>query len=215
MARLAVIEHALCQAGQFAVIACRQRGERNLLITGIFQHRLRLLQKNLLRFGTERTVGMTRLTETTAARTAAEQLDHSAVKDNIGRRNDERLRIIHGIQILDDALLHHRRSTVRGCYAFDRSVLMVFDFIQRGDVHALDLCRRNQEILLRPAFTLCLAIQVGKLEHNLLAVADHEQIDKICERLRVICAGSAAGNNMPEVSAFLCKHRDTAEIQHI
>ena len=27
--------------------------------------------------------------------------------------------------------------------------------------------------------------------------------------------GSAAGNNMPEVSAFLCKHRDTAEIQHI
>ena len=92
---------------------------------------------------------------------------------------------------------------------------MVFDLIQREDVHAIDLCRRNQEILLGPAFTLRLARLFGKLFHILLAVAVLEQIDKFCERLRVIRSGSAAGNNMPEVSAFLCKHRDTAEIQHI
>ncbi len=215
MARLAVVKHALGQTGQLAVIARGKRGQRNLLIAGIFQHRLCLLQKDFLRFGAERTVGVARLTETAAAWAAAEQLDHRSVKDNIGRRNDERLRIIHGIQIFDDALLHHRRSAVRRRYTFDRSVLVVLDLVQRRDVHAFDLCCCNKEILFGPVFTLCLAVQVGKLEHDFLAVADHEQIDKICERLRIVRARSAACYNVFQVGAVLCEYGDSAEIQHV
>ena len=99
--------------------------------------------------------------------------------------------------------------------ALNRAVLVVLDLVQRRYIHALDLCCRNQEFLLRPAFALGLAVQIGKFQHDLLAVADHEQVNKVSERLRIVGTRTAAGYNMLELGAVLCQHRNTAEIQHI
>ena len=99
--------------------------------------------------------------------------------------------------------------------ALNRAVLVVLDLVQRRHIHALDLCCRNQEFLLRPAFALGLAVQIGKFQHDLLAVADHEQVNEISQRLRIVGTRTAAGYNMLEFGTVLCQHRNTAEIQHI
>ena len=99
--------------------------------------------------------------------------------------------------------------------ALNRAVLVVLDLVQRRYIHALDLCCRNQEFLLRPAFALGLAVQIGKFQHDLLAVADHEQVNEVSQRLRIVGTRTAAGYNMLEFGAVLCQHRNTAEIQHI
>ena len=104
---------------------------------------------------------------------------------------------------------------MRRCDALDCAVLVILDFVQRRYIHALDLCCCNQKFLLRPAFALGLAVQIGKLQHDLLAVADHEQVNKVSERLRIVGTRTAAGYNMLEFGAVLCQHRNTAEIQHI
>ena len=158
---------------------------------------------------------MPSLTEAAAARAAAEQLDHCAVEHDIGRRNDKGLRIIHGIQILDNALLHQRRRAVRRRDTVDRAVLAIRNLVERRHIHALDLRRLYEKFLLTPALAFCLAVQVGKLEHDFLAVTDHEQIDKIAERLRVIGARAAACHNMLEVGAFPGQHRYAAQIEHV
>ena len=112
MPRLAVVEQALGQSGQITVVARGQRGERDLLIARVFEHGLRLPQQHLLRLGTQWAVGVPRLTEPAAAWTAAEQLDHCAVKHNIGRGHNKGFRIIHGVQILDNAFIHYRGRAV-------------------------------------------------------------------------------------------------------
>ena len=129
MPRLTVVEHALGQAGQVAVVAGGQRGKRNLLIARVFEHGLRLLQQHLLRLGAQRPVGMPCLAEAAAARAAAEQLDHRAVEHDIGRRNNKGFRIVHGVQITDDAFLHQRGRAMRGRNAVDGAVLVVSDLV--------------------------------------------------------------------------------------
>ena len=215
MPRLTIVEHALGQTGQLTVVARRQRGQGDFLVTGVLEHRLRLLEQHFLGLGTQRTISVTGLTESAAAWTAAEQLDHRTVEHDVGRRHNKGLRIVHGIQILDDALLHESRCTVRRGDTLDRAVLVILDLVQRRYIHALDLCCRNQEFLLRPAFALGLAVQIGKFQHDLLAVADHEQVNEVSQRLRIVGTRTAAGYNMLEFGTVLCQHRNTAEIQHI
>jgi len=130
MPRLTIVEHALGQTGQLTVVTGGQRRQRNLLVTGVFEHGLGLFEQHLLGFGTQRTVGVSRLTETAAARAAAEQLDHRTVEHNIRRGYDEGLRIVHGIQILDDALLHECGCAVCRRNALNRAVLVIFDLVQ-------------------------------------------------------------------------------------
>ena len=215
MPRLTIVEHALGQTGQLTVVTGRQRGQRDFLVTGVLENRLRLLEQHFLGLGTQRTICVAGLTEPTTTRAAAEQLDHRTVKHDVGRGHDKGLRIVHGIQILDDALLHKRRCAVCRRNALNRAVLVVLDLVQRRNIHALDLCCRNQKFLLGPAFALCFAVQVGELQHDLLAVADHEQVNEVSERLRIVSTRTAAGYNMLEFGAVLCQHRNTAEIQHV
>ena len=92
---------------------------------------------------------------------------------------------------------------------------MIGHLIERRNIHAFDLRGCDEKILLAPALALCLAVQVGELEHDLLAVADHEQVNEIAERLRVVSARAAAGNDMLQFRAVLCQHRHTAQIEHI
>ena len=215
MPRLTIVEHALGQTGQLTVVTGRQRGQRDFLVTGVLEHRLRLLEQHFLGLGAQRTISVAGLAESAAARTAAEQLDHRTVEHNIRRGHNEGLRIVHGIQILDDALLHECGCAVCRRNALNRAVLVVLDLVQRRYIHTLDLCCRNQEFLLRPAFALGLAVQIGKFQHDLLAVADHEQVNEVSQRLRIVGTRTAAGYNMLEFGTVLCQHRNTAEIQHI
>ena len=64
-------------------------------------------------------------------------------------------------------------------------------------------------------FTFGLAVQICKLQHDLLAVPDHEQIDEVGQRFRVVCAGAAASDKVLEFGTVLSQHRYTAHIEHI
>lgn len=72
MPRLTIVEHALGQTGQLTVVTGRQRGQRDFLVTGVLEHRLRLLEQHFLGLGAQRTISVAGLTESAAARTAAE-----------------------------------------------------------------------------------------------------------------------------------------------
>ena len=51
MTRLTIVEHTLGQTGQLTVVARRQRGQRDFLVTGVLEHRLRLRMANPKRAG--------------------------------------------------------------------------------------------------------------------------------------------------------------------
>ena len=72
MPRLTIVEHALSQTGQLTVVTGRQRRQRNLLVTGVFEHGLGLFEQHFLGLGAQRTISVAGLTESAAARTAAE-----------------------------------------------------------------------------------------------------------------------------------------------
>ena len=97
----------------------------------------------------------------------------------------------------------------------DRAVLVIAHLVERGDIHAFDLRRRDEKVLLTPALALCLAVQIGKLEHDLLAVADHEQVDEVCQRLGIVGARAAAGDDMLEFRAIPCQHGHATKIEHV
>ena len=215
MTRLTVIEHALGQLTQLAVIARGQRGQRNLLITRIFEDGLSLLHQGFLGLAAQRAVGMTCLTETAATRTTAEQLDHRTVKHDIGRGNDKIIRIVHGIQIAYNALLYECRCAVLGRDCLDRTVFLIADLIECRNVHTGNLGRFHQEFVLGQTTLYCTLIEIGKIEHDLLAVTDHEQIDKIAERFRVIGTRAAGDNQIFKARTILGQNRHAAQIQHV
>ncbi len=92
---------------------------------------------------------------------------------------------------------------------------MVGHVVKGRDIHALDVTGAAQEFVLAPSLALCLTIQVGKLQHNLLAVTDLKGVDKRCERLRIVRARTAADDEVFQTPALGGAHGNAAQLEHI
>ena len=158
---------------------------------------------------------MTRLTEAAAARTSAEQLDHRAVKDNLRGRNHEGFRIVHVVQVAYNALLDKCRCAVLRRDGLYGSILVIRHIVQRRHVQTFDMARLAQKFVFAPIFALCLTVEIGKLNHNLLAVANLERIDKRGERFRIVRTRAAAHNKVFQRLSVAGAHRNAAQVQHV
>ena len=137
-ARLAVFQQPVAHLVERAVVAARERQERCLLITGIFE-RLDPLTDNRLRFArAHRTIDIPRLTETAAADAAAKQLHVHAVMHDLRARHNGVRRIITGVEILNDALGHARGGAVRRRQVVQRAVRVPMRDVKRRNQDALD-----------------------------------------------------------------------------
>ena len=158
---------------------------------------------------------MSRLTEAAAARTTAEQLDHRTVEHDFRGRNDEIFGIIHRVQVGHNALLYKFRCAVQCADRRNRAVLVVVHLVQARHIHTWNIRRCTQELRLAPALAHRFAVQIGQLQHDFLAVTDHEQINEIRKRLRIVGTRTAGNDQIFQSGALLCKQRHTTEIQHI
>ena len=92
---------------------------------------------------------------------------------------------------------------------------MIGDVVQTRNIQSLNLTRLAQEFLLAPVLLLGAAVQIGEVNHHLLAVTDLEHIDKVRERLRIVGARTAADDDVLQSGAVLGIDRHAAEIQHV
>ena len=164
----------------------------------------------------QRTIDKARLTKAAAAQTAALNLQHRAVVDDVDERYNKLFWIVYLVQIGNDSFGHlFRCLRTVGLHRVDGAVLAVADVVQAWNIHAADLCCLLQKALLVPALFFCLHIQVGQLDVDLLALTDDEDVDEVCHRLRVAGAGTTRYHHRRKGGAVLRAHRHPCQVKHI
>ena len=203
------------ELGQPGVIARGQGGQGEFLISRGFTERAALTVDGIHRFFPDRTVEETRLAEPAAPDTAAENLAHGPVMDDVEERDDEGFGIVGGVEIPDDPLAHPGRGAVRRRDRGDGAVIVIGHVVQGGDVHPFDPRRRFEERPFREIRPLHRAVELQQLSIDLFPLSQGEQIDEIGERFRIAGAGSPRHHDRARVAPFLRPDRQAGEIQHI
>ena len=180
------------------VVGRGERGQRHLVIAGLFQtlnHRRDDLVGRAL---THRAIRHAGLAKTTAAGAAAQDLDRQAVVDQL-RIGHARLRQrIRGAEIHDDALVDHGRrilALTRHGVAMRRAGLVVTNLIERRHVVAGNGCKLLDNLRARDSFVTQTAMQLAGLEQRFLALADEDNIEEGRVRLGVVHRGAAGDDN--------------------
>lgn len=86
------------------MVARTQRSKRDLVISGIFTKTFCFTADRIAVFFPERTINKASLTESASSYASSQNLDGSSVVNYFGKGNNEILRIINLIEILDDTL---------------------------------------------------------------------------------------------------------------
>ena len=196
------------------IIAAGQGRQRDFLIACAALQRIGLLEQRFKRALTHGTVQHARLAETAATRAAAHNFKRNAVKHRFGIGHDKGFGIGSLVQIQHHAAAHPGGSDgIGGGKGGQRTVLIVGFLVEGGHVYAIQLGQAAQRFQAAEAFGLAGAHALDKFNHQLLAVADLESVDKGGKGLGVIGAG-AAGDNQRAVRAILGEHGDVCQIQH-
>ena len=189
-AHLAGADLVVHQIGDDAVdageVRARQRGERDLVVTGageaLAHHRAHLLLRAL----PHRAGDHPGLAEAATAGAAAEDLDVQAVVHDLDERHELTLRVRPLGEIGDGALVDDRGNVGEARPHLGDVRAVVVDVVHRRHVHARDRRELAQHRLATRAAALPRADDVGDLADDLFAVADDERVDVLRERLRVV-----------------------------
>ena len=213
--RLKLGHQTLAQGLQMGIVAGAQTGERNLIPAGVGNQRLGLLFQGLGLLCANGTIGVAGLAETAATAAAAEQLDHGAVKHNIGGGHHEFFRIIDLVQILHHTLADNGRCAILGSDGGNGAVFFIGNIIQGRHINAADLGGLFQELGLAFVLVTALPVQSNQLGHDFLAFANGDQIKEVGHRLSVINAGTAGDDQRLQAVTVGRALWHAGQIQHI
>ena len=104
------------------------------------------------------------------------------------------------LEIFDDSLLHR---------------LPVLGGIERGNVDALDLLSLFQESEAGKPLLLALAEKASELDDHVLALAHHEDIEEVGDRLRIDGGGSSSDDEGIALVTILGIERNARAIHHV
>ena len=171
-----------------------QAGERDLVVAGaaeaLLDHRGDLVGRAL----PHRAGDHPGLAEPAAAGAAPEHLDVEAVVHHLGEGHELLLRVGPVGQVGDGALLDDGRGgRVDRHRGLEPPVGQVAGLVEAGDVHALDPGQRPQDVdALGPTAGDPRRDGLVDLAHDLLAVAEHDEVEEVGQRLGVV-GGVATG----------------------
>ena len=171
------VRQRLEQRSDLRIIAAGQRDQAALFPARLTDQRADALVDDFRTALADGPVDHARLTETAAARTAAEQLHRHAVVDDARSGDDHALRRDCVHVAADQALSRQRELRCKM-----RARLVVSTRRQRGHIRAVKLGRGAQPLDPRPSFRLFQQIEQRRVDD--LAVAEAENIDKIGHRFR-------------------------------
>ena len=180
------------------VVGRGKRGQRHLVIAGLFQtlnHRRDDLVGRALAHRAIRHAG---LAKTTAAGAAAQDLDRQAVVNQLCIGHARLRQRIRGAEILDDALVDHGRrilALTRHGVAMRRAGLVVTNLIERRHVVAGNGCKLLDNLRARDPFVTQAAMQLAGLEQRFLALTDEDGIEEGRVRLGVVHRGTAGDDD--------------------
>ena len=130
-------------------------------------------------------------------------------------RNDKITREFRSIQISDDSA----RDPV-GCGRFrlynsaEIAVFVIFRFIECRNVNAFDFCKFDERIALVQPSPAAFRINIHKIVHKLLAVAEKHNVHDFRNGFGIAHAGAARCNKRHILSAFACEERYAAQFKH-
>ena len=123
-----------------------------------------------------------------------------------------------GIEILDDAPIDLRRSClIEDAKPCEHALRIVLGRIKGRHVDARNPRSAAQEATPAVRATLLLPGDQGvaHLDDDLLAVAEHEEIEEVGDRLRVVYARAAADDEGLLVRALRRMERQPCEVEHV
>ena len=158
------------------------------------------------------------MTEAAATAAATENLQHNAVMHNFAKGHNRRSREINAVHILNNALFNYCRSILtQRLDGLEGSVLIIFSCIEGGHINTLDFSHALQELLTSARLALAFPrlIAAHNLDENLLALADNSKVEEVCQRLRIINAGTADDNEGIVIGTLCLQQRHAAQVEHI
>ena len=197
------------------MVAGRKRGQRDLLVARLLAQALCFIFYGIYVFLSERAVDKARLTEAAAAYAAAQHLDNCSVVDYLCEWHNKGIGVIHIVKVRNNALCDLCRCLLDiRSYRADGTIIIIGDIIELRNVHAAYLHSLLEKLELCTALPFHIFIQLEQLDVYLLALADNEQVKKICHRLGVAHAGTASDNYRHIVTALARKHGNARKVEH-
>ena len=204
-----------CQAG---IIGAGKRNQTYFVIAGIVDQLTRQIHEHLRLALAYRTINHACMTEAAATAAATENLQHNAVMHNFAKGHNRSSREINAVHILDNALFNYCRNILtQRLDGLEGSVLIIFSCIEGRHINTLDFSHALQKLLTsaRLALALPCLIAAHNLDENLLALADNSKVEEVCQRLRIINAGTADDNEGIVIGTLCLQQRHTAQVEHI
>ena len=212
------IQELIAKGFERGIVADGKRRKRNLLISCRVVKLLCLTVEHIGAFFAHRAVDHTRLTETATADATAIDLKHNAVVHRFNIGHNDLVGEVDLVEILDDLLCYLLGNIVidrRVC--LDGSVLVISNFIERGDIHTGDgFGGFVQEIgACVAAVFLHLDVKACDGREHLFTLTNVEQIKKVCNRFGVVGARTTADDERIIFTAILCTQRQLCQREHI
>jgi hypothetical protein len=198
------------------VIAARKRRQRDLVVPRVRVDRLRLVDELLHRPEPELVLEIDRVAEPALVRAAAHDLEVDPVVHDLGERDDRLQREVRVRERRHRRLLH---PLGRPALRRDRrhvALGRVGDLVERRHVRARDF-RRDRPEDLRPvrAAVPHLALEVQDLERCHLAVAEHDDVEEVRDRLGIRSVRPAADDERVPVRPLGLPDRDAGQVEHV
>ena len=135
--------------------------------------------------------------------------------DDVDVGHEELVGVISGVEVCDDPFADHGRRIAHGRDRLNGPVFVVRDVVKGRDVDAADVGGRLQELLPGRALPLVFFVEVEKVHHDLFPVAEHEEVEKVRDGLRVAGAGAAAHDEVFKAVPVFREQRHAAEFEHV
>ena len=200
------------------VVGGRERRQGHLVVARRIEERAR---QRFERLGTALAHGAVchaRLTEAAAACAAAEKLQHEAVVHDAEVRHDGLFQKGRGIEILDDAPIDLRRSRlIEDAKPREHAPRIVLGRVKGRHINSRNPRSAAQETAPAVQATLLLPGNQGvaHLDDDFLAVAEHEEVEEVGDRLRIVYARAAADDEGLLVRALRRMERQPCEVKHV
>ena len=204
------------QLVDMGIVAAGKGAEGNFFVAGIFHTGLGDLHQLFHAALPNGTVQHARLTEAAAPGAAPHDLQHDTVKDHLHighRRMSGHIGLVH---VAENPLVNHcRSSVVDGLEALQRAVRVVLVPVQGRHIHAFQPGQTAQALLPGNALLAAVHDGVGHFHNGILAVADHETVEKLPQGFGIEGAGAARHHEGIAFLPVAGADGDAAHIQHI
>ncbi|CDA97975.1 unknown [Lachnospiraceae bacterium CAG:215] len=185
-------------------------------MSGIFQHGFCITLQFFYVPLPCRTVQHSRLTEPASAYTSPLDLKHNTILGRFDIRYNRTHRIYRVGHIHHNLFFYRfRRMRIDCTKITKRSVLFIRSFVELRHINTLHACCHFQKFQAALFFFFALLIEIQEFIVYGLALADIEQIEKFCQRFRIVRARTATDHDRIFLGSLFGMHRDLAQFQHL